>query len=226
MAKRHWQAFFRRPSRRGGEKGQLLLSALLGVGLALLLIHQFDASLRPQMVALAEAGIRNQLTRISDQAVTKALSAQALSYSDMVILQSGQSGEVTTLSTDTVRLNLLRAAVLEDVVTQTEALGSEALGIPFGALTGLDLLAAFGPSLPVRVLSVASVEGTYRNEFADAGINQTIHRVMLDISITARLLFPGGIETVELSVPVPVAETIIIGGVPDTYLNWNNDTKE
>ena len=210
-----------RPARGRREgRGQLFLSVLLGLGLALFLIHQFDAALRPQLIALAETRVRNKITLIADQAVSQALSDQALSYTDMVRLQT-DGGEIATLSTDTVRLNLLRTSILEEIVTQVEDLDSHFLDVPLGALTGIDLLSALGPALPVQVLSVASTEGQYRNDFTSAGVNQTIHRILLDVSITARLLLPGGIVETQIDTPVCIAETVIIGQPPQTYLNRN-----
>ena len=211
--------------RRAGEskdgRGQIFFSVILGVGLAVFLIHQFDAAVRPQLLALAEAQVCNQLTLIADRAVAQALAYQSLQYSDMVILQNASSEEITTVSMDTVRLNDLRTAVMEEIISQVEALDSGSLGIPLGILTGVDLFSAWGPEFPVRVLSVASAEGTYRNEFTSAGINQTLHRVLLEVTVTAKLLLPGGIAETEISAPVCVAETVIIGQVPQTYLNWN-----
>jgi len=153
--------------------------------------------------------------------VTKALSDQSISYSDMVTVQAGQNGDITTLTTDTLRLNNLRGVVMDDIVSQVENLDERDLGVPLGALTGLDLLSAIGPRLPVQVLSVASAEASYRNDFTGAGINQTLHRVMLDVTVTAKLLLPGGIVETQVTTPVCIAETVIVGQVPEAYLNWN-----
>ena len=68
---------------------------------------------------------------------------------------------------------------------------------------------------------MASAEGNYRNDFTSAGVNQTLHRILLDVSVTARLLLPGGVVETQVSTPVCVAETVIIGQPPQTYLNWN-----
>lgn len=216
-----WLCGPKRARRWGGERGQRLLAAALGIGLALFLIHQFDAALRPQLVSLAETQARNQITRIADRAVAKALSDQSISYSDMVTVQAGQNGDITTLTTDTLRLNNLRGVVMDDIVSQVENLDERDLGVPLGALTGLDLLSAIGPRLPVQVLSVASAEASYRNDFTGAGINQTLHRVMLDVTVTAKLLLPGGIVETQVTTPVCIAETVIVGQVPEAYLNWN-----
>lgn len=207
-----------RRTKRVGEKGQLLLSVLLGVSLAFLLIRCFDLSLRPQMIALAETSLQNQITHISDLAMAKVVEERSLGYSDMVVLQTGQDGGVSMLTTNTLQLNALRSALLEEVVSQVEGIDNHSLGIPFGTLTGIDLFSAWGPKLPVQVISVASADGTYRNDFTSAGINQTLHRILLDVTVTARILLPGGIVETEIAIPVCVAETVIIGQVPQTFL--------
>lgn len=198
---------------------QLWLSLCLGLVLAFLLIHWFDLALRPQLISLSEAQVKNHLTRVANHSVDKALAAQGLSYSDMVTLRA--SGQLSTLVTDTTALNRLRTAVLEDIITQVESIDHDSLGVPLGALTGIDLLSAVGPKLPVQVLSVAWVEGRYRNDFIDAGINQTLHRIMLDVSLTAKLLLPGGVVELPVSIPVCVSETVIVGQVPQTYVGLN-----
>lgn len=221
VGRRFRKPWLRRPQTRGGRGSGVFLPVFLGLLLAALLIHGFDTSLRPQLVSLAQAQIQNRLTHIADQAVVKTLSGQEVGYSDLVTLQTAPNGEVTTLATDTLRVNRLRSEILEEIVQQVEALNSHSLGVPLGALTGIDLLSALGPKLPVQVLSVASAEGEYRNEFVGAGINQTHHRLMLDITVTARLVLPGGVVETTVSAPVCLAETVIIGQVPQTYLSWN-----
>ncbi len=211
----------RRTRGRREGRGQILLSVVLGLGLALFLIHQFDAALRPQLVALAETRIRNEVTRIADQTVSRSLDTQGISYADMVHLQAAPSGGISTLSADTIRLNQLRSSVLTGVISEIEDLDSHFLGVPLGALTGIDLFSALGPDLPVQVLSVASAEGSYRNDFTSAGVNQTLHRILLDITVTVRLLLPGGIVETQIATPVCIAETVIIGQVPQTYIGLN-----
>lgn len=205
--------------RRGKERGRgrFLFPLVLGLLLAFFLIRWFDLSLRPQLIALAETQLKNHLTQAANRSVTRALTGEELSSSGMVRLETAEG--VSTLTTDAAVLNGLRSALLDDVIGQLEALDSRSLSVPLGALTGIDLLSAMGPKLPVRILSVASAEGRYRNDFVGAGINQTLHRIMLDISIDARLLLPGGVEELTVTTPVCVSETVIIGQVPQIYLS-------
>lgn len=203
--------------RRERERRQLLLAAALGVLAAAVLLGRFSARIRPQLAVLAQVQVQNEVTRIANEAVSEALAAERLSSSDLVSLQS-VDGAVTTLTTDTASLNSLRLRILADIISQVENLDSHDLAIPLGAATGADLLMAFGPRLPVRVLSVASADAVYQNTFTEAGINQTMHRILLNVTISARVLLPGGVEEIEAVTPVCVAETILIGQVPNTYL--------
>ena len=206
--------------RRGG-RAPLLLSAVLGVGLALLCIRAFDASVRPVLEDMAVAKTRNVVTGIVNRAVEDALSAESVDYEDVVKLQTDGSGRITAMTTDTVRLNALRTGILSAVVEQVDDLDVEQLGIPLGNLTGLSSISDWGPTVPVQVVAVAYSDAQFENAFSAAGINQTLHRVLLDITVTVRILIPG--ETVETVVDaqVCVAETVVVGEVPGTYLQMD-----
>lgn len=199
--------------------GQVWLSLALGLAMAFFLIRWLDTTLRPQLVALSEAQVRNHLIQVANRSVSQALADQELSYGEMVSLKT--AGTLSTMTTDTAALNQLRVSVLDDIVAQIGLIDNDSMGVPIGALTGIDLLSALGPKLPVQVVSVASVDGQYRNAFISAGINQTLHRIMLDITLNAKLLLPGGVVEVAVTTPICVAETIIVGQVPQTYVGLN-----
>lgn len=204
-----------------GEGGQLLLAVLLGLGLAITLILRFDAAIRPQLVALATAKLQTQLVALSEAALEEAMTEGGASTEGVLQPYSGLDGELSAFTVDTLRLNALRSTLVKTVAQSVGELDSHDLGVPMGALTGLDLFSAAGPKLPVRVVSVAAAKGEYRNEFLQAGINQTIYRVVLDVEVTAKLLLPGGVVSTDLSTPVVVAEALIVGQVPQTYVGLN-----
>ena len=202
--------WLRRWSHTGKKQGRTPFwpSLVLGLAMAFLLIHWFDIALRPQLIAFSESQLQNRLTRIANDAVSQALTDQELSYGGLVNLQTTET--LSTFETDTMALNRLRVSILENIIAQVENFDSNSFGVPVGVLTGIDLLSALGPKLPVRVVSVTSADGQYRNEFTSAGIDETLN---------AKLLLPGGIVEVVVSTPVCIAETVIVGQIPQTYLN-------
>ena len=224
MRRGNWGHFRlkRGPYHRGlSEKGQLLLAVLLGFGLAVTVIFRFDAAIRPQLVALATTKLQTQPVILSEDALEQAMAEVSVPDEGLIRPYSDQEGELTAFSVDTPRLNSLRSSLVKTVAQAVGELDSHDLGVPLGSLVGLDLFSAAGPKLPVRVVSVAAARGEYRNEFLQAGINQTLYRVVLDVEITARLLLPGGVVTTDLSTPVVVAEVLIVGQVPQTYVGVN-----
>lgn len=204
------------PARRRGRG--LLLSALLGIGLALLVISALDRALRPVVTALAQAKTENVVTGIINDAVMETLAAEAVVYQDLVTLDRDNAGQVTVLAADAVKTNLLRTQILEHVLDKVDSLNNEDLGIPLGSITGLSTASDWGPDLPVEVLTAATPTAEFRNVFTSEGINQTLHQIMLDVQVSITLLIPGGTVETQVSSEVCVAETLLLGQVPDTYL--------
>lgn len=201
-----------------GRSRGLVLSALLGVGLALLVITVLDHALRPIVITLAQAKTENVVTDIINDAVMETLSAEAAAYQDLVTLERDSSGQVTLLSTNSAKLNALRTQILQTVLEKMDTLSSEDLGIPLGSITGLSTASDWGPDLPVRVLAAATPAAEFRNVFTSEGINQTLHQIMLDVQVQITLLIPGGKTDTQVHAEVCVAETLLLGQVPDTYL--------
>lgn len=205
----------RKPGRRGGG---ILLSAVFGIGMALLVIGLLDSALRPTVVALAQSRVENTVTGIINRAVTDTLTAEAISYSELVILEKNEAGQVTVLTTDSARLNVLRTEILEDILCEVKSLDGQDLGIPLGSLTGLASASNLGPNIPVRVLTAVTPSADFRNVFTSAGINQTLHQIMLEVQVEVTLLIPGGTVETVVEAQVCAAETLLVGSVPETYL--------
>ena len=213
--------WLRTPRRRGPrpERGSgRLLALVIGVGLALAVIFLIDSALRPTLTALARARVENAVTRIVNDAVDGTLTSEAISYSDLVTLEKDAAGQVSVLAANTAQLNALRTEILDQVLTQVEQLDSQELGVPLGSLTGFATASDLGPVLPVRVLTAAVPTADFENVFTSAGINQTLHRIMLNVRVECTLLIPGGTVDTAVEAQVCAAETLLVGQVPDAYL--------
>ena len=109
----------------------------------------------------------------------------------------------------------------EAVIEAIRGLDEKDLGVPLGNLTGQLLLSGVGPSVRVRVWSVGSVTAEYANSFTAAGVNQTHHQIDLVVDAAVDLFLPGEVLPVKIHSTVCVAETVIVGETPDTYLELN-----
>lgn len=228
MAVRPWRReFYRRlhcqavrPVRQaeGFQVPPLLVT--LGVGLltAFLLISLAERKLQPVLTAAAQAQTRNKMTAVLEQAVMDDLAGREVGYGDLVTIQRDESGTITALTTDMAKLNLLRGELISAALEAVDGVDISELEIPLGSLFDSEILWARGPSIQVRTLSVGTVSAEFDSRFSSAGVNQTQHRVWLDLSVPITLLLPVGAVEVPVDTRLCIAETVIVGQVPDTYL--------
>ena len=115
-------------------------------------------------------------------------------------------------------MNLLRAALVSDVLAALDGVDVSDIRIPLGSLLDLDVLWAKGPALRVHSMTVGTVDAEFSSEFSSAGVNQTLHRIWLQVDVPLTLILPGGPVETQLETRLCVAETVIVGQVPETYL--------
>ena len=194
------------------------MGVVLGVGLAVMLIGTVSARLHPVMVSMAVAKVSNEMTQVLDGAILDRLSIEGTTYQDLITLEKDSQGRIIALTSNMASLNHLRSELLSTVVEAIDGLSRERLSIPAGNLTGISFLSGRGISLPLEVVSVGTVHANFQNLFSAAGINQTRHQIMLDLQVTVDILLPGETVRTEIPAQVCVAETVIVGEVPETYL--------
>ena len=201
----------RRPPRRRKKHPFLFLFLLL---LALLLIFNFQ--LYPVLAATASAAVQNQTEGLIARAFLAEMAKTDISYSDLITLRYRADGVLSTLSCDTPRLNTLRNRLMLAVLSEL-ANGTMSISLPLGTVIGGDLFSGRGPNLPVRVLLASGASARIESEFRAIGINQSLHRVLFTVRVEVQIMLPSHPVTHCIEVAYPVAETVIIGEVPDAY---------
>lgn len=196
----------------------LLTAALLFAGFR----AGFNTRLRPAIETMAVSSAKNRISETVSRAVADCVMEQQLSYQDFITVETDASGQVTCLTSNLSAASLLRREIVGYITEKLDALRQESFGIPVGTLTGWLLLSGKGPSIRVELLSFGDVDTQLSQCFEEAGINQTLHQVFLDVSVTVYLLIPGETLTTETDSRICVAETVIVGQVPDTYLYVGN----
>ena len=123
------------------------------------------------------------------------------------------------MTTDMAALNQLRAQLVAQILSALEGVDASEIRIPLGSLVDSELVWARGPELRVRALRVGTVSAEFRSDFSQAGVNQTLHR--MEVAVPVTLILPGGQTELTIETGLRVAETVIVGAVPDTYLTLN-----
>ncbi len=182
--------------------------------------------MKPVVVDLATARTSNAVNRIVVAAVNDAVDSGRIDYEQLVDFDKDAEGHVTALRSNMAAFNRLQASIADDILQRMAEVSSTDLAIPIGTLTGSPLLAGRGPCLRVRMQSVGTATARFDNQFSSAGINQTRHRIILDVDVHVSILLPGLTTYTKVSNEISVAETVIVGGVPGTYTYFSTTPDE
>ena len=197
----------------------MFLTLSVALVVAASVIALLEAKLRPVVAEIAAAQARNSMTAVVEDAVTAGLAARQVSYSDFVAIQRDEGGAITALTTDMARMNLLRTELTAAILEALERVDVSDVQVPLGSLFDLEPLWAKGPTLKARAMTVGTVRAEFDSQLTSAGVNQTLHRIWMEVTVPMTLLLPGGVVEVPLDARLCVAETVIVGQVPDTYLH-------
>ncbi len=207
---------FRFPPRSRGARrrgGRWLTGLLIGLALTAGALLWLNSQLRPMLLAASE----RTLARRAAEITAGVLAEEPVAYHELVELQYGPDGTLTALTTHPETANRLLAELTERLLGAFAALEDETVSIPSGSLTGLAILAGHGVDLPVQVRGVSGVESRWDSSLTSAGINQTVHRIDLVVEAEMDLLLPGGPYRHTVTARVTVAETVLLGEVPEYY---------
>ncbi len=207
---------------KGRKRRRRVALGLLLILLGLLFpVFVMARNLDPLVRDLALARSKNAAAAAVQEAVAARMERGELE--DLVRLERDGDGAVTAAVSDMRRLNALQAGLTSDVIARLTDPKVSDLGIPLGNLLRGPFFSGLGPRLPIRILSVSETEVKLRSSFTDAGINQTLHRLLLELSAELRVLIPAGTVTARIYTDVTLAETLIVGRVPESYTYFESD---
>lgn len=209
-----WRLKLERRLRRGLPLW--VLTWLVAAAVMCAAVRLTECALRPVLAAAARYQVRSQVTAAVEQWAARDLQERGVDYSDFMTITRNETGEITALSADMARLNLLRAELSAHLLERLEDSQLE-LTIPVGSLLPIEPTWARGPELHLRALALGTASAEFESEFTSAGINQTRHRLWLELSVPVTVLLPGGGEELTVDSRLCVAETVIVGQVPQTW---------
>lgn len=194
----------------------LLTLALIGAVTAFLIpaVRYF----RTLTGAMAVSNASDLITQTVSNIVESEMRRLGPDGGKFVSFEKDGGGQISAIVTDTARVNILSAELLNAIVEASDR-GDLDLSIPFGNLLGVSFFLGRGPDVPVKITMLTSSRVDFRNVLTDAGINQTKHQLLLEVSVDADVLLPWEIRSTQIVTEVLVAETIIVGRVPQTYFN-------
>ena len=202
------------------RKKNMLKLALIGILVVVLLMCiAISLSIQPMVRDLARAKVENHGQGIINEAIETQMDNGDVDYTSIVLFEKDIHGNVTALKTNIAEVNRLKTQTLARIDKMLLDMDVEEIGLPLGNLVLPTFFSGTGPKLPVKVLSISNSDAEFRNVFSEAGINQTAHQIMMDVLVDMVVLTPAGTDSVRVVSSVVVAETVIVGDVPQSYVN-------
>ena len=167
---------------------------------------------------LAETQVKNITSDLSNDAIAKQIANGTIQYDRIVFFEKDLEGRITALKTNMSEINRLKTDILNIINDEILALDTSDIGIPLGSLILPELFSGRGPVIPVHILSIRNSDAVFRSNFSQAGINQTIHQLVMLVSVDVSVLVLGQTGSFTVTSEVVVAETVIVGDVPNTFL--------
>lgn len=154
-----------------------------------------------------------------DSVIQEKITASGAEYGDYVTVQKGENGQIQALYMNTAEMNKLKSSISIDIQKKIEAMDSVKVKVPLGALLDIQPFAGAGPMLDVQLVPMGYAIVDFESSFSAAGINQTKHQIDVIINASFGMILSTGNDNIEVKTSVPVAQTIIVGEVPDSFLN-------
>lgn len=178
-----------------------------------------DVQLQKTISTMVAYQIKVYATRALNTAILEELDRQDISYEDLVTLQKGEDSQVSAITTDAIEISRLKASISNAVEVQLQKPAFQTVGVPLGTVVGSKWFSGYGPNISFRLIPEGSVHTRLENKFDSAGINQTRHQIMLEIEVQFTAVIPGFSTEFTASTNFCIAETVIVGPIPDAYTN-------
>lgn len=197
---------------------KLLRFFVIALVICVILLVLFRIKYHDTIRSLAETQVKNTTSDLINDAIDKQIDIGNIQYDRIVYFEKDLNGKITALKTNMSEVNRLKTSILNIINDEILAMDTTDLGIPIGSLVLPEIMSGRGVHIPVQILSISNSDASFESRFTEAGINQTLQKITMHVSVDVAILVLGQTENFTVSSEVVVAETIIVGQVPDTLL--------
>ena len=181
--------------------------------------YTFFKYIRPRIIRISQRFAENEVSNVIDSEVKRLMLEEFLSYDKITAITRDSSGRVTSISANSVLINNFANDLDIAIGDRIENRDVIKNSIYLSSLLGIDILSGMGPKIPVRFQPVSVTHADVSHSFESAGINQTIHTIHLSVTVEIEILMPFAYSKIDVVSNMPIAQTLIVGIVPDAYLN-------
>ena len=176
----------------------------------------------PVVLEASRHAVFSLSTSAVSDAVFDVLTEENITYEDLVNVEKDSDGNISLISLQTIHLNLIARKFYQVAQILLDDMGNVGVNIPLGTFSGLPFLAGVGPNVNLKFTPIGAMTSSFVSKFESAGINQTNHSLYIHLFASVSMILPSYTKTIDSVTEVLVAESVILGKVPQVYLGANN----
>lgn len=216
MARPRFRAKFGKKSiARNRIKRSLII--IVSILVLLWMAWTINYNIRPPLLAISEMRAKTIAVETINEAIISELTYK-IKYEDLFVIKTDSENRVTMLQANTMFMNRIVSETALTIQEKLKHMGTKRVGIPLGSILGSEIFANYGPRFNINILPMGTVVVNFTTDFEQAGINQTRHKIYLSVDTQVRIVLPLASDVVDVSTRVPIAETIIVGDIPESYI--------
>jgi len=181
-----------------------------------------DNMVGPMVSEYARSQVHKLASQIINDAVSDYVSSHGIQYSDLIRFEKDSDGNIAAMIPDMSQINALKSSIIRTVNAKLTDMQTTVIRIPLGSALDGELLSGRGPRIPIRLAPYGSADISMLYPFTSAGINQTRYQIIMNVTVDIGVLLPGSTAKEPVSVQICVAETVIVGRVPDSYTHFDD----
>ncbi|MCI9032370.1 MAG: sporulation protein YunB [Clostridia bacterium] len=206
--------------KKRNPKRILIVISIFVIAVIAAVITHFAVNVNPIIETVISEEAKHSTTIIINESV-KSVVGTNIDYDDIVEISRDGENNIKALSVNTILVNSIAIDTTLVAQSRLKNVGEIPVKVPIGTLSGITFFGGAGPNVNIRCLPIGSVGISYRSDFKSAGINNTLHIITMIVDVSVNVIVPGLSRTVSLRTEVPLVNTVIVGAVPDTYLQSN-----
>ncbi len=200
---------------------RVVLAILIFVAAFIFCTVYFRKNIVPTVMGTSIAQVRAIATNAVNIAATSVIN-DGITYDELFEVKYNDAGDVSMIQANSPKINAVAREIANLAQANLDSLGAQDISIAVGTFTGLALLMGFGPDVTIKIMPIGTANCDFVSYFQSAGINQTSHKIYIDVYADVNIITPIDEPTVRIKAEVLVCENVIVGKVPDTYLSMNN----
>lgn len=183
-----------------------------------LFLYFFDTRVLPAVLLKSQSMVKAQTVQTISETSLELFNDE-FKYDEMIIIDKDEAGDINLIRADTVKLNYLSSQLSIKCNEKLQEMGDLGVKVPVGWITDKSVMYNLGPNVTVKIKPTGSIKVSYESVFESAGINQTRHKIYLNVEATVKTIIPLHNEEMTVTCEIPVSETIIVGKIPNTAIN-------